>query len=110
MFSKDVTFGVIDSNSGFDKLSTISALNADHTIDPLCFTMLVSETKTSFKDEMKFFMHHYSWLQLEENKSTWFVDGDRANISAIEDVIAEDSTVVLCLYHFTGIPRTTSYI
>jgi hypothetical protein len=108
VFSKDVTLGVTDSSSGFDKLSTISALSADHTVDPLCFTVLVSETKSCFIDEVKFFMPHYSWLQIHESKSTWFVDGDRANISAVEDLITQDSTVVLCLYHFTGTYRTTT--
>ena len=102
VFSKDVTFGVIDSNSGFDKLSTISGLNADHTVDPLCFTMLVSETKNCFLEEMNFFMTHYPWLSIADTKSTWFVDGDRANISAVETTVCPGSPVVLCLYHFTG--------
>jgi len=101
VFSKDVTFGVVDCNSGFDKLSTISALNADHTVDPLCFTLVVKETKECFTEEMEFFCHHYSWLNLKDSRSTWFVDGDKKNIIAVEKVLPL-ATVTLCLYHLAG--------
>lgn len=101
VFSKDVTFGVVDCNSGFDKLSTISALNADHTIDPLCFTIMVKETKECFLEEMEFFCQHYSWLDLKTNRSTWFVDGDKKNIIAVEKVLPM-AAITLCLYHLAG--------
>jgi hypothetical protein len=62
VFSKDVTFGVVDCNSGFDKLSTISALNADHTVDPLCFTLMVKETKECFIAAIAFGTGRIWWL------------------------------------------------
>jgi hypothetical protein len=102
VFAKDVTFGVIDCNSGFDKLSTISALNADHTVDPLCFTVMVKETKECFTEEMEFFCQHYSWLGLKDSRSTWFVDGDKKSIIALETVLPL-AAVTLCLYHLSGI-------
>lgn len=106
VLSKDVTFGVIDQNSGFAKLSTICSLNADHTLDPLCFSILLSETEEFFYDELSFFKEEYSWLNFEEESTTWFVDGDRGNINAIERTIP-NCAVTLCLYHFAG---TTIYI
>ena len=102
VLSKDVTFGVFDQNSGFSKLSTICSLTADHKVDPLCFSVLLSETEEFFTKEIQFFKQQYSWLHFEEEPTTWFVDGDKGNISAIERIIPL-STVTLCLYHFAGI-------
>ena len=102
VFAKDVTFGVVDCNSGFDKLSTIYSLNADHTVDPLCFTVMVKETKECFTEEMEFFCQHYSWLGLKDSRSTWFVDGDKKNIIALETVLPL-AAITLCLYHLSGI-------
>jgi hypothetical protein len=40
-------------------------------------------------------------LNLKESRSTWFVDGDKKNIIAVENVLPL-ATVTLCLYHLSG--------
>ena len=102
VYTKDVTWGVCDSASGLHKLSTIGGLTPDKKIRPLMFTLLTHETKDNFIKELEFFLKEYPWLELQFNRSSWFVDGDDQNIHAIEHLMPL-AVITLCLFHLAGI-------
>lgn len=96
VFTADVTHGICDSRAGPHRISFISAIDEAHNVDPVVFSMIESEDKDTFVNELLFLLELDPTLP---NRDVVFiVDGDRGRIAALKLVLPR-AHIFLCMWH-----------
>ena len=94
--TSDVTFGVTDPRTGFDKLDMVTMLTAGREVFPLAVALITNEDSRTFEHNFRFILEEYP--HLETAVFVLLVDGDPAKILAARTVF-KNVIIILCLYH-----------
>ncbi len=92
----DVTFGVIDPSSGFDKTSLICSSSPGGESTILTGAMIVHEDTATFEFIVRFACETFPSL----HNAIWFTDEDAGFIRALLTVVPEaDQNLFVCAWH-----------
>ena len=96
VIQSDVTFGMTNPGSGFDKLDVWCSASMSRGLNVLMMVLIRNESARTFQHNVEFLCTEFPHLKTDE--FVMVIDGDPAKILAVRSVCAA-VIIVLCLKH-----------